>query len=274
MIGGPALARAGLVTAWLLIAAQSPAAAQAPDARPAPVTRTALLGWCAALLALSGAGWAASAHVAPRWRRRRAERARIARLLAALERAQRARMAERERNGLRRRRSPPRDRSRAASHFEGGVSFLPASSSPARRGAARPASASVEPPTTTATPTPAPAPAPDGPASFARTVDLAPPELPPADDADDEVSDALLARLRALGGLAPRAGTIDLGPLDLPGGETLDLGPLDLPGLEHLDAGTLVLVPDAVLARLQALAAVEVPEGSFTPIIDVRPRAA
>lgn len=268
MIGGPARARAGLVTAWLLISAAAPVAAQEPDARPAPITRTALLGWCAALLALSGAGWAASAHVGPRWRRHRAERARIAGLLAALERAQRARMAERERNGLRRRRPPPRDRSRAAAHFEGGVSFQPASSSPARRGAAT--LASVEP----TTPTPAPAPAPVEPASLARTVELAPPELPLADDPDDEVSDALLARLRALGGLAPRAGTIDLGPLDLPGGETLDLGPLDLPGLAHLDPGTLVLVPDAVLARLQALAGVEVPEGSFTPIIDVTPRAA
>ncbi len=367
-----------IVAAWLSIACASPALAAAGDEPAATRSPRALAGWGLALLTLSAIGWAASSRSGPDRERRRAERERIARLMADLERAQRERLAERARTGLRR---PPRaasapSRRPQASSFEGGFSFQarppvlgrPPASRPREQEraaadlavdaggrdareetppASSPACAAAESAADEASsPTPpegrrvaasrrlerlleaidaaerrlaaidaqveaararvkqdAP-----GPEAAGRTLDLGPPELPAPDlDLDvgvfDEVPDRLLERLGGLGEL--RSGTVDLGPLELPGGETLDLGTIEVPdhllerlralsdgvrelrGDRTLDLGapelpvhaqddelapdTLVAVPDDLLARLRALADMAVPDGSFTPVIAPSP---
>jgi hypothetical protein len=266
--------RAVLTLLWLLLSgAPAVAATKGVDGRPRPVTPVALLGWCAALIALAGAALAASSHAA-RSPQERAERARVAKLLASLEEAQRARLAERERNGLRRRR-PPAEAPRGAgpSRFDGGFSFLARERThepprptlpPARLPAAAPsldAEAAPDPAATRASEqlsllleaivsaerrlaeVRAELKQADADAHAARTLDVG--------SLAAELSSEVLTRLQTLGAVATQGGstpTLNLGPLDLPGNCTLDLGKLD--------------VPDDVLDRLRALAEATVTDGT------------
>lgn len=268
--------RTVLTLIWLLLsAAPAIAATKGVDGRPRPVIPVALLGWCAALIALAGAALAASSHgaLSPQ---EQAERARIAKLLASLEEEQRKRLAERERNGLRRRR-PPAEAPRGAgpARFDGGFSFLP------RERKDEPPSPTARPPRRPAAPPAAVAPGPasdsattaaseqlsllleaivaaerrlatlraelkqaDSPASAPETLDVG--------SLAAEVTSEVLTRLQTLGAVAAHDGslaTLNLGPLDLPGDATLDLGALDL--------------PDDILERLRALAAVTVSDGTL-----------
>lgn len=286
-------ARAGLLTACLLLSTAAPAAASAPDEAPAGAA-SKLLGWGAALLTLSAAGWAASARLAPRWGRYRAERARVARILAALEAEQRARRVERERTGLRRRRRSTASAGDARTAPEGGITFgrplPPRPTAPPPPPPAPPAaSAAPAPSRTPAAPAPPPAPAAPSspPRSAASTTPSAPTPAPPAPSPAPEpaaageprpTSDApesdrltrLLAKVaeteRRLGALVTdldrvAAATVQPAPArtveEPPGAaRTLDLGAPDLPPPApdpDDDDDAFDVTSEELLARLRAL---------------------
>lgn len=340
MLRAPALARASLIVTCLLLAPASPALAQPPNAPGSGPHASALLVG-AVLLGLAAVGWVIATRSTADRQRERAERERIAALLASLERQQLARYAERERQGLRRRRRNPSTQRPQRGEYH--VSFRTASHRDERRGplddrpslervrsrptaapipatakapaeapaeatAMAPVEATVKAPVEAeATKTPKPSEAPETPALSPPGLDRpSEPTRPPlvgtpAPIPQDRRASLLAAiaaakrRLESLsatleqvegaprdGGPTARAGgtpTLNLGSLEFPdldasafegllevqGGETLRLGPLELP--DQLGPETLVLVPDEFLARLQALADVAIPEGSFTPVI-------